>query len=256
MVLGGMETSDNPTVLQWFANEGIGAERLQFHPVSDMPTYLKLHHQVDICLDTFPYSGGTTTWHAVWMGVPTLTLSGKTPVSRTGCSILGHVGIHSFQANSPQEFINISLAWADQLDELARVRASLRERFAPPQDSPPVIGRASKKPSAPCGNAGAKACRQSRFPLIKPPSPTRPIHTPGHETMLASSPPAAPILLPCLLATLCTLGACSTEAWYEGAKRSAENQCRQQPPGAVEECLARVNKSRYDTYEKERTAPR
>ena len=64
------------------------------------------------------------------------------------------------------------------------------------------------------------------------------------------------LLIPCVLATLCTLGACSTEAWYEGAKRSAENQCRQQPPGAVEECLARVNKSRYDTYEKERTAPR
>ncbi|MBK7004815.1 MAG: hypothetical protein IPH37_06405 [Burkholderiales bacterium] len=60
-------------------------------------------------------------------------------------------------------------------------------------------------------------------------------------------------LIACLLATLC---ACTTEAWYEGAKRSAENQCRQQPPGAVEECLARVNKSRYDTYEKERTAPR
>lgn len=71
-----------------------------------------------------------------------------------------------------------------------------------------------------------------------------------------SPPPTAifrAILLPCLLTTLT---ACSTEAWYEGAKRSAEHQCRQQPPGAVEECLARVNKSRYDTYEKERTAPR
>ncbi len=61
------------------------------------------------------------------------------------------------------------------------------------------------------------------------------------------------ILLPCMLATLT---ACSTEAWYEGAKRGAENQCRQQPPGAVDECLSRVNKSRYDTYEKERSTPR
>lgn len=146
MVIGGMETSDNSTVLQWFAKEGIAAERLQFHPVSDMPTYLQLHHQVDICLDTFPYNGGTTTLHALWMGVPTLTLSGKTPVSRTGCSILGHVGIHSFQANSPQEFINISLAWADQLDELARVRASLRERFlASPAGQPAVIGQGLEK---------------------------------------------------------------------------------------------------------------
>ena len=55
---------------------------------------------------------------------------------------------------------------------------------------------------------------------------------------------------------MATLSACSTEALYEGAKRSAEAQCRQQPPGAAEECLARVNKSRYDSYEKERSTPR
>ncbi len=58
------------------------------------------------------------------------------------------------------------------------------------------------------------------------------------------------------LTALYALTACSTEAWYEGAKRSAEHQCRQQPPGAVEECLARLNQSRYDRYEKERTSPR
>lgn len=55
-----------------------------------------------------------------------------------------------------------------------------------------------------------------------------------------------------MLLWVLTLTGCSTEAWFEGAKRSAENQCRQQPPGAIDECLARVNKSRYDTYEKER----
>ena len=57
-------------------------------------------------------------------------------------------------------------------------------------------------------------------------------------------------IVPSLLATI---SACSTEAWYEGAKRSAEQQCRQQPPNAVDECLGRVNQSRYDRYEKERT---
>lgn len=58
------------------------------------------------------------------------------------------------------------------------------------------------------------------------------------------------IVLPSILVTL---GACSTEAWYEGAKRSAEYQCRQQPVGAVDECLSRLNKTRYDQYEKHRS---
>lgn len=71
-----------------------------------------------------------------------------------------------------------------------------------------------------------------------------------------SQPLNAIALVSTFLGLLVSLGGCSTEAWFEGAKRSAEHQCRQQPPGAQDECLARVNKSRYDQYEKERTAPR
>lgn len=47
--------------------------------------------------------------------------------------------------------------------------------------------------------------------------------------------------------------ACTTEAWYEGVKRSGEDNCRKQPPGAVDECLSRINKQTYQEYEKERT---
>lgn len=130
MVLGGMETNDHATVLQWFADEGIASNRLRFFPVSGMPTYLGLHHQVDICLDTFPYNGGTTTLHALWMGVPTLTLSGATPPTRAGHSLLGHVNLPTCQARTHEEFVALSLAWADNLDELALVRASLRNRLS------------------------------------------------------------------------------------------------------------------------------
>jgi protein O-GlcNAc transferase len=49
-----------------------------------MNGYLELHQQADICLDTFPYTGGTTTLHALWMGVPTLTLAGQTVPGRSG----------------------------------------------------------------------------------------------------------------------------------------------------------------------------
>jgi len=47
--------------------------------------------------------------------------------------------------------------------------------------------------------------------------------------------------------------ACTTEAWYEGVKRSAEDNCMKQPAGAVDECLSRVNKQTYQEYEKERS---
>lgn len=46
--------------------------------------------------------------------------------------------------------------------------------------------------------------------------------------------------------------ACTTQAWYEGAKQGAENQCRSQPPTEAERCLESANKKSYDEYEKER----
>ena len=46
---------------------------------------------------------------------------------------------------------------------------------------------------------------------------------------------------------------CSTQAWYEGAKHGAQNECRSQPPSEAERCLERLNKKTYEDYEKERT---
>ncbi len=57
----------------------------------------------------------------------------------------------------------------------------------------------------------------------------------------------------CLLFVLAlSLSACSTRSWYEGMKMGAENECQKQPPGAREDCLARLNKKTYDAYDKER----
>ena len=50
------------------------------------------------------------------------------------------------------------------------------------------------------------------------------------------------------------LSGCTTQAWYEGVKMGAENECYKQPPGAVADCLARLNKKSHEEYEKERSS--
>src|SRR4029077_8194312 len=112
----------------WFAQEGIIRDRLRFHKRCDTATYLALHHQVDMCLDTFPYSGGTTTNHALWMGVPTLTLAGHTPPGRQGAAMLGQVGLDAFVAKDDDDFLAKGLHWANDLAALAAVRSGLRQR--------------------------------------------------------------------------------------------------------------------------------
>jgi protein O-GlcNAc transferase len=131
MVLGAMpKEGEYDALIGWFAQEGIALERLSFYARSDINTYLNLHHQVDICLDSFPYNGGTTTLHALWMGVPTLTLAGSTMPGRVGTAVLGHVDLETFIAHAAADFLAKGLAWVENLAELSNIRAGLRERFA------------------------------------------------------------------------------------------------------------------------------
>ena len=115
-------------LIEWFAARGVSAERLKFHPRCNMHEYLARHHEVDICLDTFPYSGGTTTYHALWMGVPTLTIAGLTPASRQGAAIFELLDLSGFIAADAADFVAKGVHWAHQLAALAAVRRGLRER--------------------------------------------------------------------------------------------------------------------------------
>jgi len=64
-----------------------------------------------------------------------------------------------------------------------------------------------------------------------------------------------PVPLPALLLfTALSISGCSTKAWYEGMRFSAQNNCRRQAPGEIESCLARVNTMTYEAYEQGRSA--
>lgn len=126
-------------LLQRFAAEGVAAERLICHARGPMDAYLALHHKVDLCLDTFPYSGGTTTHHALWMGVPTLTMPSTTPAGRQGAGILKRAGLEEFIAIDAVDFVAKGLYWATRLALLAELRMGLRERCRQRPDQRPDV---------------------------------------------------------------------------------------------------------------------
>ena len=130
MLVGATPPEHQDLLVQIFARNGIEQNRLAFFPRSNLPEYFALHHQVDICLDSYPYGGGTTTFHAAWMGVPTLTLAGETPPSRVGATIMSHLGLQGFVATSIEDFVSKGCHWAEHLDELAQVRHETRLRVA------------------------------------------------------------------------------------------------------------------------------
>lgn len=131
MLLGGMHSPTEIDILaERFIREGIARDRLTFHPKCAMQNYLRLHHQVDICMDTFPYPAATTSCHALWMGVPTITLAGETPVSRVGAALQKHAGLDQFVAVSKADYLAMAVYWSRNFAELATIRKELRVRFS------------------------------------------------------------------------------------------------------------------------------
>ncbi|MDD2273729.1 MAG: tetratricopeptide repeat protein [Desulfuromonadaceae bacterium] len=114
-----------------FAGNGIPAERLIVHGVtSTREEHLSRYSLVDIALDTFPYHGTTTTCESIWMGVPVVTLAGKTHVSRVGVSLLHTIGLEDLVAESPDEYIAKAVSLATDRQRLVWLRENLRTMMA------------------------------------------------------------------------------------------------------------------------------
>jgi predicted O-linked N-acetylglucosamine transferase (SPINDLY family) len=113
------------------AANGVAQDRLLFADrTATRFDYLKLFQALDLCLDPFPYPGVTTTCDALWMGVPVITLAGRTSVSRIGLRFVGSVGVTELIAETPEAYVRTATELAHDLPRLAALRCGLRERMS------------------------------------------------------------------------------------------------------------------------------
>ena len=97
-------------------------------PYVSLQDYYAWYDKVDIALDTTPYSGGTTTFDALWMGVPVLTAPGVRPSSRSAASILTTAGLGEWIASDADDYVERAVEFSKN-DVLANLRATLRARL-------------------------------------------------------------------------------------------------------------------------------
>ena len=117
-------------IVAQFQTHGVSMDRLLiFDYDSHQIDHLKKYNNIDICLDTYPYNGTTTTFEALWMGVPVITLCGNAHLSRVGNSILNNMELPQLVANSPEDYFNIAIALANHKEEIQNYRNSLRENL-------------------------------------------------------------------------------------------------------------------------------
>jgi protein O-GlcNAc transferase len=122
-------SENDPSLRRLFEFAGLPTDRLTLMGRTTRSAYLRRFNSIDILLDTFPYNGHTTTCDALWMGVPVVSLAGKTHVARAGLSVLSAVGLRELVAHSPQEYVAIAVALAEDLGRLSALRVGLRDRL-------------------------------------------------------------------------------------------------------------------------------
>jgi predicted O-linked N-acetylglucosamine transferase (SPINDLY family) len=116
-------------VVDKLAEYRIGSERIEFVDFQPRADYLKTYHRIDLCLDTLPYNGHTTSLDAFWMGVPSVSKVGNTIAGRAGWSLLNNLELTELAAFDDQTFCDIAVDLASDLPRLSQLRQDLRSRM-------------------------------------------------------------------------------------------------------------------------------
>jgi predicted O-linked N-acetylglucosamine transferase (SPINDLY family) len=138
LILHAIEGPQRRGVQDLFEGEGIDAARIEFVGHVPLAAYMDTYQRIDIALDPFPYTGGTTTCDALWMGVPVVTLAGSTAVHRGGVSILSNLGMPQLIAQSVDQYVQIATKLAGDVVKLTEMRKAMREKMlhSPLMDAP------------------------------------------------------------------------------------------------------------------------
>ena len=125
--------NDQGLVKYWqnkFSHFGIAKNRLIFSGISEnREKHLAQYQNIDIALDPFPFNGATTTFEALAMGIPVITLKGKYFVDRTAAAILNAARLNNFIAHTDKEYIELARNLSTDIDILEGIRYGLREKL-------------------------------------------------------------------------------------------------------------------------------
>lgn len=109
------------------AARGIDPERLVFAPKRPLADHLARYRVADLALDSFPYTGHTTTSDALWMGLPVVTLMGGTFASRVAAGLLSAAGVPELITETLDDYEALALRLVQDRDALAALRRRLEE---------------------------------------------------------------------------------------------------------------------------------
>ena len=105
-----------------FEKEGVSNRVIFKNRSANFEEHINLYKDVDLCLDTFPYTGVTTTCEALWMNVPVISMEGYNFNSRCGESILINSNLKHLVAKNKNDYISMAISFSKDLVKLEKMR--------------------------------------------------------------------------------------------------------------------------------------
>lgn len=105
---------------------GLPVERVSVVPQLPLERFMELGFLADLALDTSPVSGGTTTLHALWMGLPVVALDALRAIDSSSARILGGIGLGELVAVDEDAYVGLTVGLLQDPGRLAQYRASTR----------------------------------------------------------------------------------------------------------------------------------
>ena len=115
-------------ILKRFEKEGLINSIEILKKKREESLHINVYDNIDLCLDTFPFNGVTTTFEALWKNVPVLTKKGYNFNSRCGESILKNAGLNNLIAINDEDYINKAVFYANNISKLENIRKELFDR--------------------------------------------------------------------------------------------------------------------------------
>lgn len=125
------DSNEAAQFLRRFSDAGLkDSSRLALHQLTPSRSqHMLMYNEMDIALDTYPYNGTTTTFQALYMGVPVITLQGRSHISRVSSSILINLGLNELVATNEDEYIKKVLDLACNPDKIQYYKSTIREKL-------------------------------------------------------------------------------------------------------------------------------
>lgn len=125
------EKCDFSIKLSQLKSYGLSDEQLVIaNHIKDSGAYHELYNDIDICLDTFPYSGTTTSCDGLIMSTPIITLGiPNRHVSNVTASLLTNIGCPELIASSIDEYISKAIELANDKERLLFYKTTIRQKF-------------------------------------------------------------------------------------------------------------------------------